>query len=377
MSNSNNPPSSSPPSPSTKKSQWPFTFLTITISFPVILAAIAYQLDSFDPGAYPIEHTSSKEPMYVPKRNSNMLEGVEKIGEGKLLGPEDIAYDKKMGVIYTGCSDGWIKIIKLGSNLVVEEWVNTGGRPLGMVLGQHGELVVADADEGMLNITADGKIHLLTKEAEGLEFKLADGVDIAENGILYFTDASYKYKFKEYIWDILEGRPYGRLLSYDPQTKVTKVLVRDLYFANGVVVSPDQKKCCKRYHIEGEKRGSVDMFIENIPGTPDNVMYDGEGYYWIALTTGQATLWDLALKYPFIRKIMGIIEKTVGRPHMEKNGGALAIDLEGRPVAHYYDQHLSMVSSSIKIGDHLYCGSVAKPYMIRLNLTQHPAVADA
>ena len=95
--------------------------------------------------------------------------------------------------------------------------------------------------QGLLNATADGVIQLLTDEAEGVKFRLTDGVDVAEDGIVYFTDASYKYSFWEFAWDYFEGRPFGRLLSYDPSTKETKVLVRDLYFANGVAVSPDQK----------------------------------------------------------------------------------------------------------------------------------------
>ncbi|KAL6957297.1 Protein STRICTOSIDINE SYNTHASE-LIKE 4, partial [Sarracenia purpurea var. burkii] len=93
---------------------------------------------------------------------------------------------------------------------------------------------------GLLKVTKDGEIDLLTDEAEGVKFKLTDGVDVADNGVLYFTDASSKYRIKEFIWDALEGRPYGRFMSYDPSTQQTKVLVRDLYFANGVAISPDQ-----------------------------------------------------------------------------------------------------------------------------------------
>lgn len=96
--------------------------------------------------------------------------------------------------------------------------------------------------KGLLKVsTEDGAIELLTDSAEGQPFKLTDGVDIAEDGIIYFTDASYKYSLHEHPLDILEGRPYGRFLSYDPITHQTKVLVRDLYFPNGVAISPDQK----------------------------------------------------------------------------------------------------------------------------------------
>jgi sugar lactone lactonase YvrE len=94
--------------------------------------------------------------------------------------------------------------------------------------------------QGLLNVTAEGMVELLTDEAEGQKFRTTDGVDVAQNGMIYFTDASYKYSLSEFIWDILEGKPHGRLMSYDPATGRTKVLVRNLFFANGVAVSPDQ-----------------------------------------------------------------------------------------------------------------------------------------
>lgn len=83
--------------------------------------------------------------------------------------------------------------------------------------------------------------------------------------------------------------------------------------------------------------------------------------------------WELALRYPFIRKVVAVIERYIGRPHMEKNGGVMAVDLEGKPVSHYHDPSLSLISSGVKIGNHLYLGSIAYPYIIRLNLQNYPA----
>lgn len=44
------------------------------------------------------------------------------------------------------------------------------------------------------------------------------------------------------------------------------------------------RRRCKKFYIEGPRKGSVDIFVENLPGFPDNVRYDGEGRYWIALS---------------------------------------------------------------------------------------------
>lgn len=77
-----------------------------------------------------------------------MLRGAEEIGKGNLFAPEDLAYEPKSGVIYTGCGDGWIKRVTVNesaADILVENWINTGGRPLGLVHGHYGEVVVADA----------------------------------------------------------------------------------------------------------------------------------------------------------------------------------------------------------------------------------------
>lgn len=81
----------------------------------------------------------------------------------------------------------------------------------------------------------------MTDEVEGRKLKFADGVDIAKDGMIYFSEASNKYGFPEFIFDVLEGKPNGCLMSFNPITNETKVLVRNLYFANGVQLSADQK----------------------------------------------------------------------------------------------------------------------------------------
>ncbi|KAK0605766.1 hypothetical protein LWI29_030516 [Acer saccharum] len=363
-------------------SSWP---LTVVLTVLVAAAAvIVYQLDSFDPAGLPL-HELARTPLTAPVRNERMLRGSEMVGSGVLKAPEDVVYDSESGVVYTGCEDGWVRRVTVSESAadsVVEDLVNTGGRPLGLAIGNN-EIIVADAYKGLLSITGNSTL-LLTDEADGRKFKLTEAVDIAEDGIIYFTDASYKYNLKDHFFDVLEGKPHGRFMSFDPKTKTTRVLVSDIYFANGVAVSSDQTyvvfcetimRRCKKYHIKGEKSGRVDKFIDDLPGVPDNIHYDGQGLYWIALNTEITKVWDLAFRYPFIRKIIAIVERHVGMPKKLKNGGVMAVDLEGKPVAHYYDPELMMITSAIKIGDHLYCGSLTKPYILRLNLRKYPALA--
>lgn len=86
----------------------------------------------------------------MPRSNPRMLRGSQYLGaEHKhMFGPEDLVYDPETGIIYTGCDDGWIKRVGV-LNGSVENWVNTGGRPLGLVYAHHQHLgqglIVADA----------------------------------------------------------------------------------------------------------------------------------------------------------------------------------------------------------------------------------------
>lgn len=40
---------------------------------------------------------------------------------------------------------------------------------------------------------------------------------------------------------------------------------------------------CRKYYTRGKRNGTVTSFLNNLPGLPDNIGYDGKGSYWIAL----------------------------------------------------------------------------------------------
>ncbi|WCJ40685.1 strictosidine synthase-like 4 [Euphorbia peplus] len=367
-----------PPSKSCSANTSSWSLFTIAFStlIPLMGILLVYQLDSFDPAPMPI-HVLAQAPLEASKSNGNILKGdVEFLGKGQLQGPEDIAYDGKTGFIYTTCEDGWIKRVRLNDS-VVENWVNTGGRPLGIVLGNNNVFIVADAYKGLLKVNEEGKIELLTNEAQGLKFKYTNGVDIGEDGIIYFSDASYKYDVHETVWDIMEGRPHGRLLCFDPSTNNTTVLLSELYFSNGVALSPNQNflifcetplRRCRKYYIKGNKKGQIEEFVNNLPGLPDNIHYDGNGHFWIGLSSEKSRYMDIAFKYPKLRKLAGIVMKWIGPIHMASNAGVFVVDLEGNPIAHYSDPGLKFISSAVMIQNHLYLGLIFSPYILRLNL---------
>ncbi|KAF5201715.1 Strictosidine synthase-like [Thalictrum thalictroides] len=361
--------------------------LVFIVILPIVISFLVYRLDEFDPAEIP-EQAWSWYSVSVPNHYSHLLNVTERLGDGFLPGPEDLVYNEKTELIYTGCEDGWIKRITLSesaSDTKIENWIHVGGRPLGLAFGPDNELVIAEAYKGLLKVTREGVVQLLTNEAEGMKFGLIDAVDVAQNGVIYFTDASYKYNFKNYMLNNLEGRPYGRLLSYDPSTNKTEVLVRDIYFANGVAVSPQHDfvifcettlRRCRKCYVEGEKQGMTDDFIARMPGYPDNIRYDGDGKYWIGLISGNTYYSHLLLRYPFIRKALAILTRYVNLQPVLSDGGVLAVNLDGEAIALYNDPGLGMVSSGIRVKDHIYYGSLATRYIRRANL-MHLTFANA
>ncbi|XP_048533615.1 protein STRICTOSIDINE SYNTHASE-LIKE 5-like [Triticum urartu] len=346
---------------------------------PVVISVALYSPEDFSPAALPPEHSFGAD-VSAPRHDARVLATSERIGEGLLPGPEDLAYDAAGGWLYTGCADGWVRRVSVPGG-DVEEWAYTGGRPLGVVLSGDGGVVVADADKGLLKVRPDKTVELLTDAAEGLKFALTDGVDIAADGTIYFTDASYKYSLAHHFLDVLEARPHGRLMSFDPSTRRTSVLARDLYFANGVAVAPDQDSLifcetvmrrCSRYHIRGNKAGTVESFIDSLPGLPDNIRYDGEqGRYWIALSAGRTLQLDVLMWSPLVRKLVYMVEKYVmAVPQGLRDSGTMSVALNGEPVTMYTDPGLALATGWLKVGGYLYYGSLASSYISRVDLTK-------
>ncbi|KAL8160431.1 hypothetical protein V2J09_001968 [Rumex salicifolius] len=60
------------------------------------------------------------------------------------------------------------------------------------------------------------------------------------------------------------------------------------------------------------------------------------------------------MNYPVVRKVLMIVEKYIGLRGLMKSGGVLSVDLEGKPVAYFYDPRLSAVTGGVKIGQIIF-----------------------
>lgn len=291
--------------------------------------------------------------------------------------PEDVAFDAQ-DRIYAGTDDG--KIYRLQPDGTHPEvFAETKGRPLGLIFDRDGNLIVADAMIGLMSIASDGKSTVLATEAGGLPFRCTNDLDIGADGTIYFTDASFKFGLKQLKADVLEHQPNGRFLAYDPKTKQTRVLLSDLFFANGVAVSPDQTFVLvndtgayrvRRYWLQGPKQGQSDVFIDNLPGFPDGISSNGRDTFWLALVNGRDQALDSLMPHPFVRKVVWRLPSFL-QPNIKRYAFALGLDANGHVTRNLQDpsaQSFTQIANVVEHKDKLYFGSIGESAIGRLPL---------
>ena len=313
-----------------------------------------------------------------PTAPNHLLASAELLARGQVYGPEDVAVDPQ-GRIYAGTQDGFIKrIMNDGS---VETWVATGGRPLGLQFDHSGNLVVCDAYKGLLSINPVGEITVLTTSVNGKPFGFTDDVDIASDGKIYFTDASSKWNQDNYMLDLLEARPYGRFLVYDPANKTTTTLIDKMYFSNGVAISEHEdfvlinetwRYRVIRYWIKGEKAGTHDIFINNLPGFPDGISGNRKGRFWLALPTLRLPAMDSMHPKPWLKNLSAKLPDWL-KPRPIDYGFILGLDEEGNIVTSLHDPsgvYLKEITSVEEHDGSLYIGSLGNDRIGRFNLKE-------
>ncbi|KAL5237931.1 hypothetical protein ACI65C_005341 [Semiaphis heraclei] len=276
-------------------------------------------------------------PLTGPLALNEKLSGVSKLFEGQILGPEGLLYYNN--TLYTTLHYG--HVVKIVDNEIVpvakfgkvcdglyDEHIC--GRPLGLNVDKKGFLYVADSYYGIfkVNLNPDqyGKKEQLVSMDEvidGVRPKIPNSVVIASDDTMYWTDSDTNYKLHDGLYTLfVDGT--GRLLKYDPKTKRNTVLIKNLHFANGVELSDDEsfivvaeteKYRIHKYYLKGPKAGKSEVFIDGLPGMPDNIKKSGRGSFYIPLVFQRIPIFDNIGEYPTIRmmitKSLGVIDFTL------------------------------------------------------------------
>ncbi|MDH5432578.1 MAG: SMP-30/gluconolactonase/LRE family protein [Gammaproteobacteria bacterium] len=316
-----------------------------------------------DPQSWEAPRAPEMEGSY---QKNELLDNSELIALGEIYGPEDVALDAQ-GRIYGGTQDGYIKRVNLDGS--VESWMKTGGRPLGLHFDSNENLIVCDAYQGLISISPEGEMEILSREADGESFKFTNDLDIAADGKIYFTDASTRWNQSQYKLDLLEMQPTGRFMVYDPETQTTTVLMDELYFANGVALSQNEdfvvinetwKYRIHRYWLKGEKAGSSEIFIDNLPGFPDGISSNRNGTFWLALPTPRLADVDKMHPKPWLKSIVSKLPDAF-KPKPIAYGLVLGLNEQGEVIYNLQDTDGQVVKEITSVQEHdgyIYLGSL-------------------
>jgi len=322
----------------------------------LLLGAIAY-LTLWPVPIAPVSWQAPVAPGYQGAHAvNNRLANLKMISLGDEEGPEHIVLAKD-GKLYTTVLSG--NILRMNPDGSAREvFVNTGGRVLGFDFDAAGNLIAADSIKGLLSVSPEKQITVLTDTVDTDPIRYADGVVVAPNGKIYLTDASTRFApaawggtFESSVLDILEQSSTGRVLEYDPITRATRLVAKGLSFANGVALSQDAqtlfvnetgkyrvwKISVKADRLDiGRASPLASVLLDNLPGYPDNLMRGLDGKIWLGLAKPRNPVIDKMSTQPLLRKMTLRLPRALW-PIPKAYGHVVAFTEDGKIVADLQD----------------------------------------
>ncbi|XP_053945808.1 adipocyte plasma membrane-associated protein Hemomucin [Anastrepha ludens] len=352
-----------------------------------------------------------------------LLDGGERLLEGRVYGPECLIARKNE--IYTGIHGGEVikltadhvtHVVKIGQPCeeIFEE--SRCGRPLGLAFDTKGNnLIVSDAYYGIweVNLNTNQKKLLVSPQQElpgkdiNRKAKIFNTVAVDQKGDIYWTDSTSDFLLLDLVFSSL-ANPSGRLFKYDRANNVSTVLLDELFFANGLALSPDEDFIVvaetgamrlMKYYLKGAKAGQSEVFVEGLPGLPDNLTPDAEGI-WVPLIMAadseHPTAINMFSKFPSIRLFFSRLLNLFELPfrlinnafpnklaqkfihfigHGEsitflaaKRATIVRVDWNGNIIGslHGFDKSVGAVSHVLEFNDHLYLGSPFNRFLARV-----------
>jgi ribose transport system permease protein len=323
-----------------------------------------------------------------PFEQNDKLRDVSLIGLERIEAPEDVILDRN-DVLYAGSRHGDIIRFFPPDYERMEVFAHIGGQPLGMAFDRQDNLYVCIGGMGLYRVNTDGAVEKATDETnrsvysvnDDSRLRLADDLDITDDGLIFFSEATVRYEMDEWPVDGLEARGNGRIICYDTKTGATHTALRGLKFPNGVAVASDGQSILfaetfgcsvKRYWFAGPKKGAVEVVMDNLPGYPDNINLASDGNYWLALVGMRSPSLDLAWKMPGFRRRMAKrvpIDEWLF-PNIN-TGCVVKFNEQGKILESFWDLkgvNHPMITSMREHRGYLYLGGIANNRIGRFKL---------
>ncbi|MBL7255844.1 SMP-30/gluconolactonase/LRE family protein [Paractinoplanes lichenicola] len=326
-------------------------------------------------------------PVKMPATTPPPLEGVWAPGDTRLddiellplpdgHGPEDVVVGLD-GRVYAGADDGriWRWPADAHTDHRAEPIADTGGRPLGIEVDpRDGSLIVCDAYRGLLRLTPDGVITDLAHRVGGKRILLCNNAAVARDGTVYFTDSSNRFPVSHWRRDLLEHRPNGRVLAYDPVSGRVDVVAEGFCFPNGIALTPqeDALMLCETVAHQLVRitlnDGTVRV-LDDLPAYPDNMSSVGDGTYWIALASPRVALAERLLPHPMLRRVAAVLPTRL-QPQPLPHPIVAQVDVEGTVLRAFHGPagRYVMATGVRQHGSTLWLGSLTEKAIARVAL---------
>ncbi|WP_185995943.1 ABC transporter permease [Nocardioides campestrisoli] len=325
------------------------------------------------------------------------LTDAQPIGLGQLDGPEDVIVDRN-GHLYCGDRRGYIWRFEGPDYTEGKIFCRVGGLPLGLAIDKDDNLVVCVGGMGLYAIDPQGQATALTTRTkrswhrirDDSAVRLADDLDIAPDGKIYFSDASTRFDGVEHMYETMEARPNGRVLCYDPETGETTTVVKNYAFPNGICVSHDGQSVLinssvlariDRLWIDGPKKGQLEPFLEDLPGYPDNTNRASDGTYWVAFASMRTPTFDLAVEDAgFRRRMLKELPLDEWIIHNMNTSCVFKVTEEGEVLESLWDEtleHHSLITSMREHDGHLFLGGLTNNRVGRVALPKREGATSS
>jgi sugar lactone lactonase YvrE len=289
-------------------------------------------------------------------------------------GAEDVVvgtHGRDEGAVFTGTADGSIWRVSHDARHI-DRVATTGGRPLGIELDRDGRLLVCDAHRGVLRVDpATGGVETVLDRVGGRAMAFCNNAAVTGDGEVWFSDSSAHFGIERWKDDFVQDTRSGRLLRLGTDGEV-EVVLEGLAFANGVALSRGEDfvavaesaaRTVVRLWTAGERAGTRDHLVADLPGYPDNIARGSDGLIWVTIGAPKVPVLEVLLRMPSLlrRAVARVPERFLPRPartlrvQAYDDSGRLVHDLDLDPT------HFHMATGVREHEGRVWIGSLVEP----------------
>ena len=138
---------------------------------------------------------------------------------------------------------------------------------------------------------------------------------------------------------------------------------------------------CTRLWLKGDKAGQKETFVDNLPGSPDNIHLAPDGSFWIALLQLRSPWMDLITRWTLAKRVVASIPALHEPIKATAKGAMVAQVSEDGEIIRVLDDSqgkvIHFITSVTEFDGHLFLGSLSTNFLGKLSLAKVPRVQAA